>query len=343
MLFLAFPHDVHAISVRSSSSNSASSGTAVSVSAPAGTTAGDVVIVTIHLNDEDTSLDNNGATPFTEDLEYLGSGTGQSLIVYSRRIQPGDPSTYNFTASGSTRWSIIAVTYQDPNPSVIYDVAPSEDNLVEDSGTTVTAPSIVTTIDGSYHVAIGADDGSGNSVLSGPGGIYTLEESTTNQAQGYADAAISPAGSTGPQSFTFDDDDGTISLSFAVAAASVSAPTVTTAAASNVTGMSATVNGSVTDNGGEGASVCGFAWGTNSSLSGGDTATTTDSTCPATTGAFSKILYSLADNTTYYVRAYATNSGGTGYGSSIENFTTLVTRKIRLFGTIQFFGTIRLW
>lgn len=116
-----------------------------------------------------------------------------------------------------------------------------------------------------------------------------------------------------------------------------SAPTVTTDAASGVGTFSATLNGSITDDGGAAASTCGFAWGTNSGLSGGDTGTTTDSTCPGSTGSFSRQVSSLLDNTTYYFRAYATNAGGTGYGS-IQSFLTGVSRKIRLYGRVQLYG-----
>ena len=66
----------------------------------------------------------------------------------------------------------------------------------------------------------------------------------------------------------------------------------------------------------------GFAYGTNAALSGGDTATSTDTVGqPFSTGAFTGSLTGLTCNTTYYTRAYATNSAGTSYGS-ITTFTT---------------------
>lgn len=97
--------------------------------------------------------------------------------------------------------------------------------------------------------------------------------------------------------------------------------TITTDSASNLTDTTATLNATISDTGGDSADTCGFAWGTNSSLSGGDTATTTDSTCPATTGSFTRNLTSLVASTAYYFRAYGTNSANTGYGD-IETFTT---------------------
>ncbi len=122
------------------------------------------------------------------------------------------------------------------------------------------------------------------------------------------------------------------------------APTVATDAADTITSSSANLNGSISDTGGDAANTCGFAWGTVATLSGGDTATTSDSTCPSGTGSFNKALGSLTASQTYYFRAYATNDIGIGYGSTIENFTTSTPspRIIRLVGKIRFLGGVRL-
>jgi hypothetical protein len=98
-------------------------------------------------------------------------------------------------------------------------------------------------------------------------------------------------------------------------------PTVTTQSASSVTATSAVLNGNITDTGGASPTVRGFAWGTNANLSGGDTATTTENGT-FTTGAFTGNPGTLTCNTTYYSRAYATNSAGTSYGAISSSFTT---------------------
>ena len=100
-------------------------------------------------------------------------------------------------------------------------------------------------------------------------------------------------------------------------------PTVTTQSASSVGIATATLNGNITATGGANATVRGFAWGTVSTLSGGDTATTTDTVGqPFSTGAFTGSLTTLTCNTTYYSRAYATNTIGTGLGAISASFTT---------------------
>jgi hypothetical protein len=83
------------------------------------------------------------------------------------------------------------------------------------------------------------------------------------------------------------------------------------------------LNGNITATGGANATVRGFAWGTNATLSGGDTATTTDTVGqPFGTGAFTNTTITFACGTTYYSRAYATNSAGTGLGAISASFTT---------------------
>ncbi len=117
-------------------------------------------------------------------------------------------------------------------------------------------------------------------------------------------------------------------------------PTVTTSAASSVTDISAVLNGNITATGGANATVRGFAWGTNSALSGGTTATTTNDTGSFGTGAFNtnpSPLTGLTCNTTYYYRAYATNSAGDGLGS-IQTFTTSACTVISI--TVTSSGTI---
>jgi hypothetical protein len=95
-------------------------------------------------------------------------------------------------------------------------------------------------------------------------------------------------------------------------------PTITTTAASSITSNSATSGGNVTSAGSATVTARGICYGTSSNP------TTSNSTVSSGsgTGSFSANLSGLAANTTYYVRAYATNSVGTAYGSQVS-FTTL--------------------
>ncbi|MDO8929362.1 MAG: SusF/SusE family outer membrane protein [Bacteroidota bacterium] len=96
-------------------------------------------------------------------------------------------------------------------------------------------------------------------------------------------------------------------------------PVLTTAAITAITGNSATGGGNVTVAGGAEVTVRGIVYGINAAPTVADSKTTDDKGL----GAFVSTLASLKGNTTYYVRAYATNSAGTGYGPEVS-FKTLV-------------------
>jgi uncharacterized protein (TIGR02145 family) len=95
-------------------------------------------------------------------------------------------------------------------------------------------------------------------------------------------------------------------------------PTIVSTSATNVNSHSAVVGGHISSDGGSTVTERGFYYANhpdvlNSGLhviQGGGS------------GNFSSTLINLSSNTTYYFRAYATNSVGTAYGSEL-NFTTL--------------------
>jgi uncharacterized protein (TIGR03790 family) len=97
-------------------------------------------------------------------------------------------------------------------------------------------------------------------------------------------------------------------------------PTLTTSDATLVSTSTMTLNGSITSGGNSSSTIRGFAWGTNSNLSGGDTATTTE-TGTFGIGSFTKSITSLTASTLYYFRAYAVNLAGTSMGSIIATST----------------------
>ena len=96
-------------------------------------------------------------------------------------------------------------------------------------------------------------------------------------------------------------------------------PTLTTAVLTEITGNSASGGGEVTVSGGADVTAHGICFGTNQNPTVSDSKTADGEG----TGAFESALTELMGNTTYYVRAYATNSAGTGYGPEVS-FKTLV-------------------
>ena len=92
-----------------------------------------------------------------------------------------------------------------------------------------------------------------------------------------------------------------------------------TTAASSITSSSASSGGNITANGGASVSARGVCW--NQSIN--PTISSAHTTNGTGNGSFISSFSGLQPNKTYYVRAYATNSVGTGYGAQIS-FTTLL-------------------
>jgi uncharacterized protein (TIGR02145 family) len=96
-------------------------------------------------------------------------------------------------------------------------------------------------------------------------------------------------------------------------------PLISTIAISDITINSAISGIDVSSNGGANISARGICWSTTTSPT---VALSTKTSETGTTDYLLSSLTNLASNTTYYVRAYATNSAGTAYGAE-RSFTTL--------------------
>jgi lysophospholipase L1-like esterase len=214
---------------------------------------------------------------------------------------------------------------------------PLINGIVNGTSYTVSGPSNGTSSQASTNFTVALPGGAtftGDQTITiadgGNGGTFTPSVGST----GVSSVTVTPATSTTSFTFTYNAATaGTKTLTFTngqnwtdststayVANSGVTTPTVTTTAASSITGTTTTLNGSITAINGADASQSGFAYGTSSDLS----ITIATTTLGAQTGTitFSSSVSSLSPYTTYYFRAYATNSAGTGYGT-IQSFTTL--------------------
>ncbi len=99
-----------------------------------------------------------------------------------------------------------------------------------------------------------------------------------------------------------------------------SAPILTTAAASSIAGVTAVSGGTISFDGGSAVTARGVCYATTPAPTLANSVTTDG----AGTGAFISNLTGLTTNTTYYVRAYATNTTGTSYGNEISFKTVSV-------------------
>jgi len=145
----------------------------------------------------------------------------------------------------------------------------------------------------------------------------TLSYDGTDFDTDYTSFKIIVAGTQIPEGVNITSDALTIT------AVVETTPTVTISGASAITSSSATIGGNVTNSGGETVIEAGVVYST---ISGTDP--TIDGTGvtkvvgTGTSGEFTANLSNLSFSTTYYVRAYATNTLGTSY-SSLISFNTL--------------------
>ena len=106
-------------------------------------------------------------------------------------------------------------------------------------------------------------------------------------------------------------------------------PTVTTnAVVTNISGTQATSGGTISNNGGAIITTYGICWDTIANpvigINNYNSVWWYSNSLPAP---YSSIATGLIDNKTYWVRAYATNSAGTAYGTPVS-FTTLELPKV---------------
>jgi pectin methylesterase-like acyl-CoA thioesterase len=171
-------------------------------------------------------------------------------------------------------------------------------NIVTDGGAPVTARGMVWNESGSpttddYKTEAGMGSGSFSSQITGltPGTLYYVRAYATNLA-----------GTSYGQERQFT------SLSAIVI------PTVTTKAVSNILVKTAESGGEVTDWGGDTVKVRGLCWNTTGSPTIADNFTVDG----AGIGSYNSTMTQLSETSTYYFRAYATNSAGTGYGNGLS-------------------------
>lgn len=118
-------------------------------------------------------------------------------------------------------------------------------------------------------------------------------------------------------------------VSFKTTTGGMKVPTLAKVTITGIDTQGATLQSSVTDNGKNSVTGCGFCWSTSPDP-------TTDNetiACDPSNPTFGTKLSGLKDNTLYYVRAYATNEIGTSYSETAE-FTTKAV-KLPEWGTIS--------
>ncbi len=113
-------------------------------------------------------------------------------------------------------------------------------------------------------------------------------------------------------------------------------PVVSTNEATAVTNTTATSGGVISSDGGATVTARGVCWSTSQTPTIADNKTSNGTGA----GSFTSAITGLTANTTYYVRAYATNSAGTGYGSAVSFITLEGNNEDIVFNPNITYGTM---
>lgn len=246
-------------------------------------------------SDNHTS-DGTGIGNYTSSVTGLNENTTYYLRAYainSKGTAYGNELTFNLTLPSVTTNVISNITQT---------TAKSGGNVLSSGGSPVKLRGVCwstssgPTISNS-HTSNGSGIGTFGSSITG------LTSNTTYHIRAYA---------TNSSGTAYGDELSFITLQNPVV------PTLTTATATNITQTSALSGGNVTSDGGASVTAYGVCWSTSPSPDLGDSYTYDGNG----TGSFTSSISGLNSNTTYYIRAYASNNVGTSYGNQIS-FKTL--------------------
>lgn len=170
----------------------------------------------------DDCSDNNGADPWTENIDArLGTESGH-VCQFSRVIDGTEASSFSWTIDDNGAWSITCTQYSNVDTvSGPWDVTPSTANCQHtSSGTTGTAPSITTGSANSLGIVMYACDGTPTYSGYSGGYVETVEENG-GRGNAQADVVHASAGATGAVTVTLSSSNDTYGCHAALLAAAV--------------------------------------------------------------------------------------------------------------------------
>ena len=232
-------------------------------------------------------------------------GLSQGTLYYIRAYATNDAGTTygNLVSFTTTQEVTVPVVTTSSVSSITQSSAVSGGNVTSSGGATVTARGICWNTAGNPTISDDhTNDGSGQGSFTS--NITGLSPNNTYYVRAYA---TNSAGTAYGNQISF------------TAGQAVTSPVVTTASISSVTQTTAVSGGNITSDGGATVTARGVCWNTSGSPTTSDDLTDDG----GGTGSFTSNITELSSNTTYYVRAYATNSAGTSYGGQ-EDFKTQI-------------------
>jgi len=288
-----------------------------------------------------SSAINITSTSFTSGGNVTSTGGG-SLTVTDRGVcyaYTQNPTVSNTVISSGAGTGVFTSNITGLTPGVIYYVRAYATNAYgtsygsQISVTTLASPTVTTTAASSITTTSFV---SGGNVTSNGGGSQSITDRgvcySTNTNPTISNTIVSSGTGTGTFVTTVTGlTPGTIYYARAYATNSTgtsygnqititipNVPVLSTTTITSITSSSAVTGGSTISSVGSSVTTKGVCFSTSPNPTLSNSFTTNG----AGTGTFVSTLSSLTPNTLYYVRAYATNSSGTGYGNQLSFTTT---------------------
>ena len=256
-------------------------------------------------SDSKTS-NGSGTGSFTGSLTGLTPGATYNIRAYAiNSVGTGYSSQSTFTTP-----ALAPVLTTTDLSAITATTATSGGNITNDGGSPVTARGVCWSKNQNPTIAdTKTTDGTGTGSFTSA--ITGLTPGTTYYFRTYATNSI-----------------GTAYGNQITITTTATLPVITTTGMSAITATTAISGGNITNAGGS-ITARGVCWNTSQNPTTANF-TTTDG---IGSGSFASNLINLSENTTYYLRAYATNSAGTGYGSQVS-FKTLVLTVADIDGNV---------
>jgi hypothetical protein len=265
--------------------------------------------VTITGSNLKTQLGVSPIGGFTSQLTNLIAGTKYYIKAY---LSNGIETVYGKEISFTTTAAALPTITTTAVTSITTTTATSGGNITSDGGAPVTVRGVC------WNIATGptlanskTSDGIGTGSYSSS--IIGLIPGTVYYARAYATNSI-----------------GTVygnELTFTSSAPSL--PSLTTTAVTAITQTSSTSGGNITNDGGSAITARGVCW----NITTGPTIANTKTSDGTGSGSYTSALTGLTAGTTYFVRAYATNSAGTSYGTEVTFTTSAATPVVATLST----------
>ncbi len=245
------------------------------------------------------TTDGAGASSFSSTITGLLTNTTYYVRAYATN---NSGTAYGSQVSFKTAAITVPTLSTNTVSSITTSTALSGGNITSDGGATITSRGVCWSTSSSPTTSNSkTSDGTGSNSYSSS--ITGLLSNTTYYVRAYA---TNSAGTAYGSQVSFKT--------------SLTIPALSTTSASSITTSTAISGGSITSDGGATITARGVCWSTGSSPTTSNSKTSNGTG----SGSYSSSISGLLSNTTYYVRAYATNSAGTAYGGQVSFKTTAI-------------------